>query len=280
MRATTTAALSSFWLLACAGGSASSAPAEPAGAGGEGPRTIGFDLKEHLLASATGAASEAPPAGVPSHWDWVAAATTTRTTPPGPQYSHSNYWGALFRGLSDVTPPNTLVQLRACSMWFLREGSTDWTEADASPKLDGSTFSPAYAAGGPAPSILVQLPTGLDVVPAEGHIYHFWQDNGYQPTPQTVREIVVNCQARLAMHDPSAADDRAQADYLVHVGADFRDPTDPSCQNDQNICPSWGVGRLERVTNDWRNHTFHSLTPQDLSSGVPLPRASFFAFDD
>jgi hypothetical protein len=115
------------------------------------------------------------------------------------------------------------------------------------------------------------------VVPAPGHIWHFWQGNSYQPLPSSVIEILSNCQARLGLRDVAGPDDRADADYLVHMGADFRDPSDPSCQNDANICPSFGVSRLERVTSAWRNHTFHSLTPVDIDDGVPLPPGALFA---
>ncbi len=285
MRALAATALSSLGLFACAASGTSSTIADRASSPGTTNGSAGmagavFDVQAHLLASAAGEESEGVPSGVPAQWDWVAAATPTRTAPPGPQYTHANYWGALFRGLGDVTPPNTVVQIRDCSMWLLVEGSADWVKTDASVKLGGSTFSPTYAGGGPAPLWLAPVATGLDVVPAEGHIYHFWQENGYQPLPLGVREIVTNCQASLGLRDDAAGDDRAQADYLVHVGADFRDPKDPSCAADQDICPSWGVSRLERIATTWRNHTFHSLTQQDLSSGLPLPPASIFQLQE
>lgn len=250
------------------GGADGGAPGAPTGAE--------VDVLAQILATAEGAKSEAPPTGVPSDWSWVAGATSTRTTPPRPEYTHANYWGALFRGESDVTPANTLVELRACSLWYLSEGSPTWEKADASAQLGGSTFSPTYASGGPEPQVLAALPTGIDVVPAPGYIYHFWQANSYQPIPPEVREILVNCQSRLSLRSATAADDRTQADYLIHVGADFRDPNDPNCANDSYICPSWGVGRFERVTSDWRNHTFHSLTQQDIDAGTPLPPTSLF----
>jgi hypothetical protein len=279
------AAVSALGLLACGGhGASSSTPNHPlpadAVSGNAGSSGVAFDVQAHLLASAAGAKSEGTPVGVPAQWDWVAGATPARTTAPGPQYTHANYWGAIFRGTSDTTPPNSMLQVRACSMWFLLEGNPQWLRAEASTELDGSTFSPTYAGGGPAPLWLAPQATGIDVIPAEGHIYHFWQQNGYQPLPQQVREILTNCQARVAARDAAEPDDSGEADYLIHVGADFRDPTDPSCANDKYICPSWGVSRLERVAIAWRNHTFHSLTQVDLSAGVPLPPVEIFQFDE
>jgi hypothetical protein len=236
-----------------------------------------FDIKAHLLASAEGAPSEAAAAGVPSNWDWVAGATRTSTSPPDAAHSSANYWGALFRGPTNTTAANTLVQLRNCSMWFLKEGATEWTKTDSSAELGGATFSPTYAGGGPDPIVLEALATGINVVPAAGHIWHFWQGNSYRPVQGKVREIITNCQSRLGLRNAGGQDDRAEADYLVHMGADWRDPNDPSCANDDYICPSWGVSRFERVTTAWRNHTFHSVTKADLDAGVPLPPASLFS---
>lgn len=258
---------------------AGSAGFDPAGGGaasGTSQELGDIDVREHLLASAEGAPSEGLPAGVPISWSWVAGATSTRTTPPSVAYTHANYWGAVFRGAANSTPSNTQLEIRRCTMWFLRPGAAEWSQTGASPLLGGATFSPSYAGGGPDPLVRAAQPGGLDVVPAPGYIFHFWQDNGYQPLDGAVQEIVSNCQARSSLRSATASDDRASADYLIHMGADFRNPADPSCQNDQYICPSWGVGRLERVTTAWRNHTFHSLIRADLDAGVPLPPASIF----
>jgi len=259
------------------GGAGNGGVGSGSGANVGGSSSPVFDVTEHLLASAESSPSEAPPSGVPSTWNWVAAATSTLTSPPDGAYTHANYWGAVFRGQSDATPGNTQIELRNCSMWFLREGADQWVKTDASVDLGGSTFTPTYAGGGPEPLVLLQGPAGSDVVPAEGHIWHFWQGNGYQPVAGVVREIISNCQSRLALRNAGAEDDRAAADYLVHMGADWRNPSDPECVNDGYICPSWGVSKFERLSVAWRNHTFHSLTRADLSAGAPLPPASLFA---
>lgn len=245
------------------------APADDAG---------GFDVAAHLLATGVGAQSEAPPHGVPEHWDWVTGAVGTQTAPPGDAYTHANYWGAVFRGAANTTPTNTLVELRRCSFWLLYQGETSWLQVPTSAALGGSTFSPTYDAGGPDPDVLESDQTGARVVPAPDHIWHFWPENGYQPIRDRdqIVEVLTNCQTRLALRDSAGPDDRASADYLVHVGADWRDPADPGCANDAYICPSLGVGRFERVRSDWRNTSFHSVSSADLEAGIPLPPASAF----
>lgn len=248
--------------------------AETGGNSGDPP--LELDLVAHLMASRTGAASEAAPSGVPSDWSWVSGATETETTPPSSSYTHANYWGAIFRGVTNASPENTLVEIRNCTMAFLLEGDSVWTLADSSVELGGATFTPTYGGGGPKPVVLQQQSTGVDVVPAIDHIYHFWQANGYQPVPEPIQEIITNCQARLALRRADGADDRSEADYLIHMGADFRDPGDPNCSNDGYICPSFGVSRFERVQIEFRNHTFHSLTEDDIENGTPLPPAELF----
>lgn len=270
-------------LLLLTGGCSSATAASASGQSPDAGKTTAAgsadtDERQHLAETLAGARGEEAPTGVPPTWDWVAGATETKTQPPSERYTHANYWGAIFRGPRSSTPSNTVVSIRNCSMWLLLEGDTTWTKFAASVALDGSTFSPTYASGGPAPIILESVPTGVNVVPSEGNIWHFWQANGYQPLPNAVREIIVNCQARLDLREAGGNDDRSEADYLIHVGADFRNPADPSCAQDDFICPSWGVSRLERVTSAWRNHTFHSLSRADLDGVAPLPPRTLFDF--
>jgi hypothetical protein len=235
----------------------------------------------HLLASAEGAPSEKPPQGVPAHWSWVAGSTTPTTVPPDSDYTHANYWGAVFRDESNTTPANTKIELRNCSFWILHQGESEWMKVANGPALGGGTFSPTYASGGPNPDVLTDFENGSDVVPAPGYIWHFWPDDSYQPVRQNeIREVLSNCQSRLALRDASVEDDRAAAGYLVHMGIDWRDPNDPGCADTNYVCVSFGVSRFETVETHWRNHTFHSLTAADLEAGVPLPPTSLFKLPD
>jgi uncharacterized protein YjdB len=231
-----------------------------------------------LLNSQQGSPSEATPYGVPSNWDWVAGATLNSLSAASP-YTHANYWGAVFRGQTNTTPSNTQVQIKFTSMWVLYNGASSWFQfqTQTPPDLGGGTFTPTYNGGGPAPQRLSHTSEGTFVVPAPGYIWHFWYGNSYQPINDNIREMLVNAQVRLVLINPGGTDDRAQANYLVHVGADKRNPNDPSCASNSFICPSFGVGKFVRVTNEWKNVTFHSVNSADISGGVPLPPASLFA---
>jgi hypothetical protein len=63
------------------------------------------------------------------------------------------------------------------------------------------------------------------------------------------------------VHDAKAADDRAQAKYLIHVGADYYPTaeTNVSAFAPASYNPSVGVSRAKLVTNDWRAFNFTTI---------------------
>lgn len=236
------------------------------------------NVGDTLLACQPGTSSEAAPYGVPSYWSWVAGAVVGDDLNHSDPYTHVNYWGAVFRGESNTTPSNTEVQIANTTFWVLYHGATSWVkiQGQTPPNLGGGTFSPTYEGGGPN-ATLRHTTEGTFVVPAPGYIWHFWYGNSYQPCDNNIREMLVNSQVRLVKKNAGGTDDRAQADYLIHLGADMRNPGDPGCANDGYVCPSFGVGKFFRVTSNWRNVSFHSVTQADINAGVPLPPASIMA---
>jgi len=235
-----------------------------------------FNLTQYLIESAQGSPSEATPYGVPGNWDWVAGATLSSLSAASP-YTHANYWGAVFRGMSNTTPANTEVQIKLLSMWVLYNDADGWIQfQDQSSNLGGGTFSPTYKSGGPAPA-LRHTSEGSFVVPAPGYIWHFWHGPGFEPIQNNIREILVNAQVRLVLKDPNGVDDRSLADYLIHMGADKRNPNDPNCANNNYICPSFGVGKFVQITNEWKNASWHSISQSDIANNIPLPPADIFA---
>ncbi len=244
----------------------------------DSPAPTAFDVKKHILETAEGAKSEAPPYGVPSNWSWVIGSTET-TVKYKSNYTHANFWGAIFRGLSNSTPSNTMVELRNCSFWLLYDDQTTWEKIDAQgPELGGGSFTPTYG-GGTADPDLQLIATGARVIPAPGNIWHFWPQSGYTPIRfDHVREALSNCLARLVQKNPQGADDRQAADYLIHMGADWRDPNDPPCANNGYVCMGFGASKMYKITTQWRNCTFHTLTAADLQNNLPLPPGEIFTF--
>ena len=192
-------------------------------------------------------------------------------------YTHANYWGAIFRGKSNTTPVNTLVQIRNTSMWVLYNDTNLWIELqNQKSKLGGASYSPTYNAGGAAPQ-LNQTIEGAFIKPAPGCIWHFWNGGSYRPIRyNNIKEILVNTQVRLVLKDPNGTDDMNQADYLVHLGADWRDPNDPNCAKTNYICTSFGISKFKKISNEWINCTFHSITKKDIDNGIPLPPLGIF----
>jgi len=236
----------------------------------------------HLLNNTHGSLSEASPFGVPSNWNWVTAATEA-TLNKQDNYTQTNFWGAIFRNNNNNTPTNSVVQIANSSYYILYNDSTEWTYIQGQEfPLGGSTFSPTYHGQNIDPKELGHTDEGMFIVPAEGNIYHFWYGPGYDPFLfNNVRAVIVNIQSRLVLKDPNVVDDRSEAGYLIHVGSDWRDPRDGSCAATNYICPSFGVSKLDSITVQWRNHSFHSLSKDDILNGlIPLPPDSIFYLAD
>ncbi|MBE0654427.1 MAG: T9SS type A sorting domain-containing protein, partial [Bacteroidales bacterium] len=239
---------------------------------------ISSDRTGHLLNNTPGSLSEAVPFGVPSNWSWVTAASEP-TLDKEDNYTHTNFWGAIFRNNNNATPANSVVQIANCSYYILYNDSTEWTYIQGQETaLGGSTFSPTYHGQNIDPEELGHTDEGMFIVPAEGNIYHFWYGPGYELFLfNDVKAVIVNMQSRLVLKDPGGVDDRKEAGYLIHVGSDWRDPNDPGCSATNYVCPGFGVGKLDSITIQWRNHSFHSLSEEDILNGViPLPPDSIF----
>lgn len=241
------------------------------------PPPPNFDIKSHLLDSANGARSEETPYGVPSHWSWVAGADGAKTSPPA-GHSIVNYWGAVFRNQSNQTPANTHVEIRNCTFWVLYDDQAQWVKLQ-DPPLGGASFSPTYFGGSGSPE-LTHVPDGANVVPHTGDIWHFWAASGQAPIRHNnVKDVIVNCRARLALKNPSGTDDRGSAGYIIHLGADWRNPNDIGCANTNYICPSFGVGKFYTVTNEWRQMAYHTLSAQEINGGATLPPPAVFGLN-
>lgn len=83
-----------------------------------------------------------------------------------------------------------------------------------------------------------------------------WVDN--------IRGVVVVCEARLIIHDPSQADDRANANIMIWPGANWY-------VDGNYISDGHGVSRLKLVpaNGSWRTFSFSSVPTATLNSSPP-----------
>ncbi len=245
-------------------------------------KAAGVDVKAQMLSAVPGTLGEDVPwgkqvnSGFPGY-DWYDSAQNTNEmdlTGNGGAFTRINWWGAVFRSDSNNNnPSNTRVELANCSLWILFKNATAW-EKLLGPELGGATFPPDYLHGSPGESEVTKTASGALVRPGDNGIYHFWWDGGFTSIdPSNIKAAMSNCMVRLVLQNPSGPDDRDQAGYIVHMGADWRIAGQ---ENNCNPCPGLGVGKFYKVMKEWRNVTWQTLTAQEINSGTVLPPADAF----
>jgi len=102
--------------------------------------------------------------------------------------------------------------------------------------------------------------------------------------------IYSSFQARLVVRNAALADDRAQALYCAHAGGDFYPTLSTTQQQIGDYVPGAGIGKMKRVTSNWRSFNFATLTnasqlyqasiaAEDGRSGVAAMSPAAFALN-
>ncbi len=239
-----------------------------------------FDPKAFLLQSAPGTTHEDFPHGVPLSYDWQSKATIGGkpfNRPNGDYYT--NFWGEVYTNLSDAHPANTRVELKDCQYWGIMNGATTWTKLQAA-SLDGGAWNEDFSPASGGIDIRTESDGGQSVVPREGQNAHFWPQQGLYNTNNNLREAMSSCATRLVLANASGTDDRAQATYILAMGADWRGPNyECPAPNGYTICEGLGHGKYIKVTNSWRRAVFSSMSSTDLNN-VPMPPLEAFVLPD
>lgn len=96
---------------------------------------------------------------------------------------------------------------------------------------------------------------------------HGWWDSRVRIDGHDVAAMIFSLEARLIVDDQNRGDDRGDAKYLVHVGADYY----PSDAPPSGRLTPVGVSRAKLVTSDWQTFSFTTLTDvgkQEPGSGI------------
>jgi hypothetical protein len=237
---------------------------------------------DQFTSSGFNAVNEGAPQGMPSDFSQYEYASL------GPALDSSHHaiegWGGYFQDAvvtAGTQPaPNTLVQVRNFQVCYLNSGkwtctaipaaqysaeydSEDWQvylgQMTPVPQADGSVDIPFLFSS----SCNGTLPPDLNT---DACVSHFYPENRIAVTPSTFGGAVVYLEARLALANTSGNDDRANARYLLCVGADEYLST---TSQEQPPITDIVFGKAKYVEEGWRSFSATTLSLSQLTSNPP-----------
>jgi hypothetical protein len=210
---------------------------------------------------------EARPHGVPTSYDWAAGPRIGMGNDPG-DLAAIIPWGQVYECAEGNPATNTRVHLRNIALYLLSKSTGEWKEMHHFPVVSGAAFVEDYKYNASrAADERVEPEGGISVTAGDGHNYHFW---AWRETidPDDIAGVFSTIQARLVLADPSGPDDRAQACYLVSMGADYwKDLKVGWAQFKTN--GDVAIGRFKRVTVEWQAFNMTTLSADELRANPP-----------
>lgn len=188
-------------------------------------------------------------------------------------------WFVIFEGVGNQAT-NTRIQLRNFKLHYKSKRDGQWRMLGSDNQFWGMycTQDSAFAGcGGATADQRMEPDGGVSFRPIRGWAYHGWWTRGHVSIqPEDIAALFVTGQVRLVRDNASAADDRAKAKYLMHVGADYYPYPDYNFGGQVN--PGVGISRSKYATSEWRPISF--MTFSDVGTQWPgggITRAEFNA---
>lgn len=207
-------------------------------------------------------AHESIPHGVPSNYDWYSSPVIHNVYPPN-GYGFLTNWGQFFETVAGNKTKNTRVQIRNLKTFYLSSLTLRWYELQISEPIDGKSFPENQATTIGSPSDMKYDKEGISATAGNGSCFHYWPRGRAAINPSDIKGIYTSCEARLIVADASLSDDRADARFVLNVGADFWQ------NNESGLNTLVGMGRLKYVCTGWRTFNFSTLGESTLRQNPP-----------
>jgi hypothetical protein len=180
-------------------------------------------------------------------------------------------WGQVYETVAGNPATNTRVQLRNLKLYMLSKKTNKWTYLTGSLAVDGAAYVEDFAGDQSRPADIRIEPDGtVSVKAGGGYNFHFWSKSGRATIkPSDVAGLFATCQARLILHDPAQPDDRATAQYVLSIGADYWKNLTTGWCADWTCNYDAGIGRFKYVTIEWQAFNMHSLTEATVRNSPP-----------
>ncbi len=171
-------------------------------------------------------------------------------------------WFVTFEGEGN-SARNTRIEMRNLRM-FIRTDDGEWkrlVDVDTYDGIECDQHGDYYNC--PQVARVQAHDNSASSLPIPGLNMHGWWDSRVRIDSHSIDAMVVSLEARLVVNDENRGDDRGDAKYLVHVGADYY-PSDAPPSG--RLIPV-GVSRAKMVTNEWQ--TFALTTLSDVGKQEP-----------
>jgi hypothetical protein len=214
-------------------------------------------------------AHEGAPQGVPESYDWAKFPRVGMGNNPG-TFRALIPWGQLYELASGNPAQNTRVQIRRLRIYILSKKTQQWQSPFYSEVIGGADFAEDFVNNVNRPAD-IRVPAeggGITVKAGGGYNFHFWAEKRASIDPADIAGVFATAQARLVVENLSLPDDRAQAKYLLSIGADYW--LNESAQWDNfKTNGDVGIGRFKFVSPNWQAFNMTSLNESELRKNPP-----------
>ena len=208
--------------------------------------------------------------GVPDSYDWADKPRLGRSTNSG-AFKAFIAWGQVYESAQGNPAHNTRVQLRNLEAFLLSKNTGRWTRLQFSVDVEGAAFKEDFANNASQPPQQRRESDGsVSVTAGGGYNFHFWCSCGRSTIdPQDIAGVFTTVQARLLLDDAQKPDDRAVAQYLLGMGADYWLDQTVQWKSDWSANGDVGIGRMKFVTTDWQAFNMTTVSLSDLTANPP-----------
>lgn len=212
---------------------------------------------------------DARPHGVPSNYDWAVGPRMGYGNEPPAEWSAIIPWGQVYECAEGNAATNTRVQIRNLRLYVLSKRSGAWTQVQYSPSVQGAAYREDFQGDVNQPADERPEPDGgLSVMVGSGYNYHFFTTRE-TIDPTDIGGVFATVEARLIRNDSRQPDDRAQACYLLSMGADYWRSLDAQWNAAFKNNGDVAIGRFKRIANEWQAFNMISLSPAEVRANPP-----------
>ena len=176
-------------------------------------------------------------------------------------WNHLLPWFVHFEGEGNAAR-HTRIQMRNLRLFIKSRSSDEWTTVLDSDSYDGMQCNQTsnYHDCPQVANVQSEGSDGASSLPLPNLNLHGWWGARARIDHGDIAAIVVTLEARLIADQESGVDDRSEAKYLLHVGADYYPEDAPYGES----LPPVGISRAKLVTNEWQSFTMSTLNDVGL----------------
>jgi Bacterial Ig domain len=234
---------------------------------GSGGTSTNSSVASQIAGDMTGG-NEGSPHGVPSSYDFYYGPWVGEGNNIAPNTA-IEWWGGLYVGPNGNPATNTLVNIRACALYWLSASTGKWTAVNFTPQqIDSDFYSEDWTVDyGTSVPMRIESDGSFSISTVAGKVAHFYAPYPRIPVNNSdLGGVVAILEARLILNNANGTDDRSIASFLLDTGADpYPSTTGPGIENNPNI----GLGKFKYVTTNWRSFAMTTMTQSQLQNNPP-----------